>query len=158
MTESTKNTLIMGGFIVAAVAIGIVLWRRYQANASVAGQAAAQQSADELQYLEASALANAYSTGGYAGPTVASPSAPPSTTSLAQELAGIEAAFGITPPTTTATPATTTATPTTTTTTPTSPTTPAASITPAPAVQAALAESAAISANDNMHSAEASIL
>jgi hypothetical protein len=109
MTQETKDRIITGGFIVLAVVVAIVLWKRYQANVSSSSGADAQNQADELQYLEASALANSYA--GYAGGSATVTAAPPpSVTSLASEIAGIEAAFGLTPPAATPAPGTTTTT------------------------------------------------
>lgn len=94
MTDKTKHYLILGGGLVVAVSVAIVVYKKYQANSSASQAAAEQQSNDELAYLEASSLDSPY---GYddsdSGDSIALPSSD-SSDSLAQELESIECLFG----------------------------------------------------------------
>lgn len=95
MTEQTKKYLIVGGGLVLAVIVGIIVYKKYEAGANASQAAADQSTQDELAYLEAQGANNAYG-GGFSGVGsigVASPSSAGGTT-LAEEIQSIEQAFG----------------------------------------------------------------
>lgn len=96
MTPETKHTLILGGGLIAAVVLGIIVYKKYEAN-SQAGQAASDQaSQDELAYIESLSLGGAYSAYGMGtgGTSLTIPSAPAGQ-SLADEITQLEQAFGL---------------------------------------------------------------
>lgn len=97
MTEQTKHYLIIGGGLVVAVAVAIVVYKKYEANSGADQAAADQQNQDALAFLEASSLDDPYAVGGAGGSTISL--APAGTSeSLAQEITDLESAFGLTPP------------------------------------------------------------
>jgi hypothetical protein len=98
MTEQTKKYLIIGGGFVLAIVVGIIVYKKYEAGSTASQAAADQSSQDELAYLEAQSMQNAYAGfSGGGGISVASPTSPTGT-SLAQEIQAIEQAFGYGPP------------------------------------------------------------
>jgi hypothetical protein len=103
LSPETKHSLIIGGGLILAVVLGIIVYKKYEAN-SQAGQAASDQaSQDELAYIESMALSGgAYGDYSSGGSSITIPSAP-ATQSLASEVASLEQAFGLG---STATPAT----------------------------------------------------
>lgn len=103
MTPETKHHLIVGGGLIVAVVVGIIVYKKYEAQSGASQAAAGQQNQDALAYLEASSLNSpyAYDTSGGGGAGISLPSSPSSTNaaqSIADELAGIEQAFGFGPP------------------------------------------------------------
>lgn len=98
LTEQTKHYLIVGGGLILAVIVAIVVYKKYQVSSQASQAAADQANSDDLAYLEASSMDNAYGDGGLAADTAASsialPSASSSSESLAQELQQIEELFG----------------------------------------------------------------
>ena len=98
MTPEIKRSLIIGGGLILAVVLGIVVYKKYEANSQTSQAASDQASQDELAYIESMALSGgAYASyGGGAGSAITIPSAP-ATQSLADEIAGIEQAFGFAP-------------------------------------------------------------
>lgn len=99
LSPETKHTLMIGGALILAVVLGIIVYKKFEANsqASQAATSAANDQADQdtLAYLESLALGGGdYSSyEGSGGSSITIPSAPAST-SLAQELSSIEQAFG----------------------------------------------------------------
>jgi hypothetical protein len=95
LSPETKHSLIIGGGLILAVVLGIIVYKKYEAN-SQAGQAASDQaSQDELAYLESMALSGgAYGDYSGGGSSITIPSAP-ATQSLASEVASLEQAFGL---------------------------------------------------------------
>ncbi len=98
MTPQTKHYLIIGGGLVLAVALAVILYKRYQASSSASQAANDQSNQDALAYLEASSMNSPYSYGG--GGSGSSISLAPAGTqqTLAQEIAAIEQQFGFGPP------------------------------------------------------------
>jgi hypothetical protein len=106
MTAETKHHLIVGGGLIAAVIIGIVFYKRYQAGSSASQAAADQQNADQLAFLESQALTNPYDAGyGAGGSSITIPAAS-SGPSLIDQLNQIEQAFGFAPTPSASTPST----------------------------------------------------
>lgn len=102
MKEETKKYLIIGGGLIVAVAVGIIVYKKYEAGAGASQAAADQSTQDELAYLEAQSMDNAYAGfggggGGVGSIGIASPP-PVSGMTFAQEIASIEQAFGFGPP------------------------------------------------------------
>lgn len=100
MTPETKHHLIVGGALIVAVIVGIVVYKKYEAQSGDA-QAAQQQSDDDaLAYLEATSFSNPYDLSGEGGGggSISLPSAAP-TQSLADEINSIEQALGFSAPT-----------------------------------------------------------
>lgn len=95
MTPETKRSLILGGGLILAVVLGIVVYKKYEANSQASQASSDQATQDELAYIESLSLSGGgYSDyGGGAGSAITIPS-PPATQSLAQELAQIEQTFG----------------------------------------------------------------
>lgn len=106
MTSQTKHYLIIGGALVVAVVIGIVLYKRYAVSASASQATQDQSNQDALAFLEANAMNSPYGGGGVATGGVSFPSAAPQQ-SLADEIASIEQAFGFAAPASTSTGAST---------------------------------------------------
>lgn len=98
MTSQTKHYLIVGGGLVLAVALAVILYKRYAANSSASQAATDQSNQDALAYLEASSVNSPYGyAGGGSGSTISLAPAGTQQT-LAQEIAGIEQEFGFGPP------------------------------------------------------------
>lgn len=97
MTQQTKHYLIIGGGLVLAVALAVIIYKRYAANSSASQAATDQSNQDALAYLEASSANSPY---GYAGGSGSTISLAPAGTqqTLAQEIAAIEQEFGFGPP------------------------------------------------------------
>lgn len=93
MTAQTKHYLIVGGALLAAVVLGIVVYKRYQAGASTSQAASDQSNQDALAFLEANAQNSPYGSGALTGTSVSLP-APQQSQSLADEIASIEKLFG----------------------------------------------------------------
>lgn len=101
MKEETKKYLIIGGGLVIAIAVGIIVYKKYEASAGASQAAADQSTQDELAYLEAQSMDNAYAGfGGGGGVGSIGVASPPSVSGMtfAQEIASIEQAFGFGPP------------------------------------------------------------
>lgn len=96
MSPETKKHLILGGGLIVAVVLGIIVYKKFQANSQTSQAANDQASQDELAYIESMALdGGGYSdySSGAAGSSVTIPSAP-ATQSLADEINSIEQAVG----------------------------------------------------------------
>lgn len=96
LSPETKHALIIGGGLIVAVVVAIVVYKKYQVS-SQAGQAASDQATqDELAYIEEQSLEGGAEFGSVdtSGSSVTLPSAPASQ-SLAQEIQSIEGAFGL---------------------------------------------------------------
>lgn len=96
MTEQTKRYLIIGGGLVLAVALAVILYKRYQANSSASQAASDQSNQDALAYLEASSVSSPYGYAGGGGSTISLAPAGTQQT-LADEIAAIEKEFGFGP-------------------------------------------------------------
>lgn len=100
MTPETKHYLFIGGGLILATIIGIIVYKRYEAGASASQAASDQQNADELALLEATATDNPYASftsGAAGGSTISLGSAGPQQ-SLAEQLGSLEQLFGFGPP------------------------------------------------------------
>jgi hypothetical protein len=96
MTPQTKHYLIIGGGLVAAVVLGIVVYKYFEAGQSASAAANDQANQDALAYLEAEQLegSGTYEDDlGGGGITVSG--SPASQQDLAQELQGLLGDFGI---------------------------------------------------------------
>jgi hypothetical protein len=97
MNEQTKKYLIIGGVLVGATVLGIIVYKKVQVSSEASAAASDQASQDELAYIESMALQNPYegvSGAGTAGITLPSAPAGPS---LIDELTQLEQAFGLAP-------------------------------------------------------------
>lgn len=97
MTQQTKHYLIIGGGLVLAVALAVILYKRYQASSTASQAATDQSNQDALAYLEASSVNSPYGYAGGGGSTISLAPAGTQQT-LAQQVAAIEQAFGFGPP------------------------------------------------------------
>lgn len=99
MTPETKHALILGGGLIVAVVLGIIVYKKYEASSQADQAASDQASQDTLAYIESMALGGAYPAfgGGAGGSSLTLPS-PPATQSLADEITQLEQAFGFAAP------------------------------------------------------------
>ncbi|HXT74614.1 MAG TPA: hypothetical protein VN785_12245 [Candidatus Angelobacter sp.] len=97
MTQQTKHYLIIGGGLVVAVALAVILYKRYEASSTASQAATDQSNQDALAYLEASSTNSPYGYAGGGGSTVSLAPAGTQQT-LAQQVAAIEQEFGFGPP------------------------------------------------------------
>ena len=98
MTAETKKHLLYGGALIVAVVLGIIVYKRYEAGAQSSQAASDQANSDELAYIESLALQNPYGSSAASGSSIALPTAP-AQSSIADELASLEQAFGLSPAT-----------------------------------------------------------
>lgn len=107
MTSQTKHYLIVGGALIVAVVVGIVLYKHYAASAGASQATQDQSNQDALALLEANAMNSPYqSYGSSAAGGVSLPSPAPQQ-SLADQIASLEQAFGFASPVSTPTGAST---------------------------------------------------
>lgn len=101
LSPETKHILIIGGALVLAVVLGIVVYKKYEANSQASAAANDQSEQDQLAYIESLMEGGAgYDDFGDTGAgSVTLPGAPASSMSLADELQQIESAFGFGPTT-----------------------------------------------------------
>lgn len=95
LSPETKHSLIIGGGLVLAVVLGIIVFKKYEANSQADQAASDQQTQDALDYLESMDLSGGYGAlmGSSGGSSLSIPTAPASQ-SLAQEISSLESAFG----------------------------------------------------------------
>lgn len=98
LSPETKHILMIGGALVLAVVLGIVVYKKYEANSQATQAANDQGTQDELAYLE-TLMGSGGDYGNYYGDTsgesaITLPATPASSMSLADELQQIESAFG----------------------------------------------------------------
>lgn len=95
MTQETKHSLIVGGGLILAVVLGIIVYKKYEANSQTSQAASDQASQDELAYIESMSMQGAYA--GYGGGSALTIPSPPATQSLADQISSLEQAFGFAP-------------------------------------------------------------
>lgn len=95
LSPETKHSLIIGGGLVLAVVLGIIVFKKYEANSQADQAASDQQTQDALDYLESMDLSGGYGAlmGSSGGSSLSIPTAP-ANQSLAQEISALESAFG----------------------------------------------------------------
>ena len=98
MTAETKKHLMYGGALIVSVVLGIIVYKRYEAGAQSSQAASDQANSDELAYIESLALQNPYGSSAASGSSIVLPTAP-AQSSIADELASLEQAFGLAPQT-----------------------------------------------------------
>ena len=98
MEKETKKLLVIGGAIVLAVGIGVILWKKYQSSSVATEAAQTQSSQDELELVAASLANNAYAgQSGGAQPFTPAVTGGHIPQSLADEILAIEKALGLLP-------------------------------------------------------------
>lgn len=98
MTPETKKYLLLGGGLIAATVIGIVVYKKYEVDSQASKAANDQSTQDQLAYIESMAMSGPYAQdGGGVSSAVTLPS-PPAMPSLVDQLSQIEHAFGLAPP------------------------------------------------------------
>lgn len=102
ISPETKHVLIIGGALIAAVVLGIIVYKKFEANSQASQAANDQSEQDQLAYLESMGLEGGYGYGSTydefgdtTGTSAITLPTSPTSDSLAQEIQGIESAFGL---------------------------------------------------------------
>lgn len=99
MTHETKKYLILGGGLIAAVVLGIIVYKKFQVSSQADQAASNQANQDELEYLAAEdAYGSPYASGGGTSTDSITLPSEPSLPSITDELTAIEQAFGLASP------------------------------------------------------------
>ncbi len=98
MIPETKKYLLLGGGLIAATVIGIVVYKKYEANSQASQAASDQSTQDQLAYIESMALSGGpyAQDGGAVSSAITLPSAP-AMPSLVDQISQLETAFGLAP-------------------------------------------------------------